>query len=215
MGLWDTRNQAMLALENNLRQQAAVIEEGFVCLDECISQLQAVNSSFSRICTLTLIKARNLTLGMYSLALDGLAQEAGAILRPLIGTIEKLGYFRSDPKHVEQAINDKLPTEGKIAKNIDGEFKFLRDYLSQFASHSNFSFESLKHLIDFRDFSLRIAQPYNEKTLRKNLEMVFVFLIITVFEGQKCLAFVNQLDEGFASYVSELHLRGLDILAVD
>ncbi|MCB8977950.1 MAG: hypothetical protein H6657_11045 [Ardenticatenaceae bacterium] len=199
-------------LGNELRQEAAVIEEAFVCLDECINQLQAVDSSFSRVCILTLIKARNLILGMYSLALDGLAQEAGAILRPLIGTIEKLSYFRKDPQHVEQALDDNLPTEGKIAKVIDGEFKFLRDYLSKFASHSNFSFESLKHLINLRDFSLRIVQTYDEKVFRGNLEMVFAFLIISVMEGQKCLASINRLDQGFASYVSELRFRGFSVL---
>ncbi len=215
MGLWDTRSRAIAALDSNLRNEAAVIEEAFVCLDECINRLQIVDSSFARVCTLTLIKARNFILGMYSLALDGLAQEAGAILRPLIGTIEKLGYFRRDPQHVEQAINDDLPPEGKIAQIIDGEFKFLRDYLNQFASHSNFSFESLKHLIEFRGFSLKIVQPYNEVVLRKNLEMVFAFLIITVFEGQKCLAAINQLDDGFASYAKELHIRGLNVVAVN
>lgn len=215
MDLWNTRKQATTALDSNLRSQAAIIEEAFVCLDECIALLQSIDTSFARVSTLTLIKARNLILSIYSLALDGLAQEAGAILRPLVGTIEKLDYFRQNPIHVEQAINGRLPREGKIAQIIGGQFKFLRDYLSEHASHSNFNVESLKHLINFQDSSLKIVQPYNQIVLRKNLEMVFIFLIITVFEGQKCLASVNKLDDGFAGYANELHKRGLNIIVVD
>jgi hypothetical protein len=212
--LWQTRYQALVALDSNLKAIADIIEEAFSCLDECIDRAEALDSEYGRVCGLTLVKARNLALGMYSLTLDGLAQEGGALLRPLIGVIEKLVYFRQDPAHIEQAITESLPPEGKISKMIDGDFKDLRDYLSKHAAHSEFSEESIKHLIDYRAFRLKKVQPFNEIVLRKNLEMVFSFLVFIVFEGQKCLAFAGSFDEALANRIEAMRESG-KVIAVD
>jgi len=213
--LWKTRDQALVALNGKLRPVADIIEEAFVCLDECIDRIAALDNQFGRVCGLTLVKARNLTLAMYSLTLEGLAQEGGAILRPLLGAIEKLAYFRQDLSHVEDAINGNLPSEGKIAQIINGEFQDLRDYLSKYAAHSSFSYESLKHLVDYHTFRLKKAQPFNEAVLRKNLEMVFSFLVFTIFEGQKCLAAAGSIDDDFATYIEKLRDKGLAIITID
>jgi hypothetical protein len=65
-----------------------------------------------------------MTLGVYSLMLDGLGQEAGALLRPLIETLELLVYLRLEPARIDQAIEEKLPSAGQIAKKIEGEFLY-------------------------------------------------------------------------------------------
>jgi hypothetical protein len=49
----------------------------------------------------TLVKAKNLALGSYSLVLDGLGQEAGALMRPMIEYAELLAYFRLHPEMVK------------------------------------------------------------------------------------------------------------------
>jgi hypothetical protein len=215
MALFDARDQAEQALSSGLRAAAGIIEEGFACLDDEIRRHHEIDSEFTRVCAVTLLKARNLLVAIYSLAMDGLAQEAGAILRPLIGTIEKLPYYRMDPTHVEQAIADRLPSEGKIAQKIDGQFQELRDYLSRYSSHSNFSYESLKHLINLREGKLVVQQPFIEGVFKKNLEMVFSFLIISVFEGYKSLQHAGHTDDAFQSYLEDIRGRGYSIIPPD
>ena len=216
MNLWNTRNQSLSALENSLRQEAQVIEEAFALIDECINRFQQISatSQFSRVCGLTLIKARNLALGCYSLCLDGLAQEAGAILRPLLETTELLAYFREGPSRVELAIDGKLPPAGKIAKTIESDFKDLRDYFNRHASHFGFSFESLRHVVNFRDFSWITAQSYDEHVLRTNLGTVFAFLVSVAFEGANCLSVAGSLDNNFADRIEHLRNKGLNIFQV-
>ena len=215
MTLFEARERAEEALRDHLRDASAVIEEGFSCLDEEVRRHHQLNSEFTRVCAVTLLKARNLLVAIYSLAIDGLAQEGGAVLRPLIGTIEKLPYYRMDPDHVELAITDQLPSEGMIAKEIDGQFQELRDYLSKYSAHSNFSYESLRHLLNLRDGELVFQQPYIEMALRKNLEMVFSFLIISVFEGYKCLNHAGHSDEALLSYIEDVRNRGYSVIPPD
>jgi hypothetical protein len=108
---------------------------------------------------MTLVKARNYALGLYSLSLDGLGQEAGALLRPLVEAYEVLVYFRLDPSRASKATDDKLPSAGEIAKAISGRFKDLREYLNENASHFAFSPQSMTHLIDFRTLNWNVQQP--------------------------------------------------------
>jgi hypothetical protein len=99
MTLWNTRDKAIQELGGLLKDEAEVLCQAFSLLDDCIARLESEHSSeaFSRVCALTLIKARNLLLGSYSLSIDGLAQEAGALLRPFIEAFEQMVYFNEDP----------------------------------------------------------------------------------------------------------------------
>lgn len=74
--------------------------------------MKAALDSYARVCGLTLLKAKHLALGAYSLILDGLGQEAGALLRPFIEYTELLTYFRKFPSKVDAAIKGKLPSAG-------------------------------------------------------------------------------------------------------
>ncbi len=102
--LWKTREEALAALEGPLRQEAAMLQDAFALMDECIAHLITRDTTFTRVCAITMIKARNLELGCYSLALDGLAQEGGALFRLVVETLELLTYFWKDPARVEEAI---------------------------------------------------------------------------------------------------------------
>ena len=72
--------QAIQELGGVLQDEAEVLCQAFSLLDDCIARLETEHSSesYSRVCALTLIKARNLLLGSYSLSIDGLAQEGGS-----------------------------------------------------------------------------------------------------------------------------------------
>jgi hypothetical protein len=76
----------MEMLAKGYKQQGKAIEAVFAVIDECIDlfNAKAGNDDFQRICGLVLAKARNYGLGTYGLILDGLGQEAGALVRPFI-----------------------------------------------------------------------------------------------------------------------------------
>ena len=212
MELWKTREQALAALRDELRQQAELVEAAFIHVDECINRLRAVTSPFGRVCGLTLAKGRNLALGVYSLTLDGLAQEAGALLRPLIETVELLIYFRLDPARVEEAIQGKLPSAGQIAKKIEGRYKDLRQYLSEHASHFGFTYDSLKHIADPGNNTWATSQPYSEAVLRTNLGALFFFGMHLATEGFNCVsAGHTALDDELADRIESLRDRGLAV----
>ena len=97
--------------DSDFVERAEVLEKIFSLIDEFIDyyQLKAESDDFHRMCGLTLVKAKHLALGSYSLILDGLGQEAGAFLRPFIKYYELLVYFKMDPGRVQQAVDDRLP----------------------------------------------------------------------------------------------------------
>lgn len=148
MSLWNTRNKAIAEFDGPLKVEAEVLNEAFDLLDECVVRLEAEHGSepYSRVCALTLIKGRNLLLGSYGLSLDGLAQEAGALLRPFIEVFEKMVYFNEDPSRIEEAIEGRLPKAGEIAKRIQGQFKALREHLNEHSSHLGFTDDSANHV---------------------------------------------------------------------
>ncbi len=210
--LWGTRDAALATLASELRDEAMVIEETFQHLDESILNLEKLDTTFSRICGLTLVKARNLALGSYSLCLDGLGQEAGALMRPLIEAFELLVYFRLEPTRVEEAIEGKLPPAGKRAKAIDGHFKKARDYWNANASHLSFTPDSIRHLLDFGEWQWRVAQPHNAEVLRRNLLFFFAVLMFVAIEAVNCIGTAEgRIQHDLCDRVEELKTRGLAV----
>jgi hypothetical protein len=212
MELWETREQALAALQGDFQEEAEIIEETFELIDECVDRSQAIDSPFARVCGLTLIKGRNMTLGVYSLMLDGLGQEAGALLRPLIETLELLVYLRLEPTRIDQAIEGKLPSAGQIAKKIKGEFKDLRQHLNKHASHFGFTYESLKHIVNWREVTWRTSQPYDAVVLRTNLGTLFLFAIRLAIEGTNCVSAARtMLDNELADRIESHRDRGIGV----
>jgi hypothetical protein len=124
MNLWHARQKSLEWLATELVEQNILVDEGFEMLDKCIALLNQqsrtlndeLNGRFARVINLTLAKVRNLLLGSYSMLLDAVAQEAGALLRPILEAYELLIYFRLEPSRVDQAIDGKLLSAGKRAK---------------------------------------------------------------------------------------------------
>ncbi len=206
--LWSTRRQAERALNEGLEPLAGLLDEAFSALDDRIDRLERLDQPFGRVCALVLSKARNIGLGCYSLSLDALAQEAGALLRPLLDCLELLTYFRLDPTRINEAIEDHLPQAGVIAQRIEGKFKGLRDYLNTHASHLSLSPEAMAHLADFRAGRLRPVQPYNEAVLRGNLRTLLAVLIWLAIEAVNCTSVgEGNVDDALADKVEDLKSR--------
>ena len=165
MELWNTRHHSIEEIEMNFKQEGLIIEKSFEIVDECIDlfNTKARENDFHRVCGLALAKARNYALGMYGLILDGLAQESGALLRAFIEYYESLIYFRLDPNRVQEAIENNLPSAGKIAKVIEGSFQEIRKHLNNHASHRSFSEHSLNHLINKTDMAIKKEQHLQNK----------------------------------------------------
>ena len=179
----------MEMLAKDYKEQAVVIEETFQVIDECIDLFneKAKQDDFHRMCGLTLAKARNFALGAYGLILDGLGQEAGALMRPFVEYHELLTYFRLQPNRVKEAIDGKLPSAGKRAKLIEGYFHEFRKYLNDNASHSSFSYHSLNHLLDKPVMEIRKEQPMLPIVLFRNMGDLFIQMVLMAIEAINCL----------------------------
>jgi hypothetical protein len=107
--IWRARTEALTFLRRERLAQVEVIEQLFGLADQCVDAYEAQSDDlYSRVCGLTTLKAKNLALGMYSLTLDGLAQEAGALARPFIEYAELLTYFRMLPEAASDALAGEL-----------------------------------------------------------------------------------------------------------
>ncbi len=209
--LWDTRTRAMSANESKLQEEAATVYQAFSLLDEMLVIFHSEDTTFCRVAGLTLLKARNLAQGILSLSLDGLAQEAGALLRPLIECLELVTYFYLNPQRVEEVLEDRLPSAGEIGKRIHGKFQNLRNYLNEHASHFSFAPESMSHLIDFKSGDWKVIQPYNERVLRTNMTTLFAVLVQLSFEAANCLAYHELLTDSLEDRLNAFKKRGYTI----
>jgi hypothetical protein len=147
--IWQTQSKSWAYLTDKHPSRVSVILKCFELIDLCLDEYQAstTDGAYSRVCGLTLLKAKNFGLGAFALVLNGLGQEAGALVRPMVEYSEMLTYLEKFPEKADAAVDNKLPTAGTRAKAIDGNFKELRDYLNSHASHSSYSNYSLSHLL--------------------------------------------------------------------
>lgn len=155
--LWMTRSESIAYMHRSHPSRLDVMNRSFDLLDQIVDAFEAVSqeSAYARVCGLTLLKAKNLAFGSYSLILDGLGQETGALMRPMIEYSELLTYFRMFPESVEKAKTNTLPTAGKRAKAIGSIYKEFRQYLNEHASHSSFSQHALSHLLEPSNFKFK------------------------------------------------------------
>lgn len=218
--LWRTRAAAMSELSTTMKEEATLVEDTFGAIDQIIELLdsrQAVNS-YARACGFALAKARNLAFGCLSLALDGLAQEAGALMRPFLEAHELLVYFRLEPSRAEDALQGRLPSAGEIAKRIKGQFHDFRKHLNEHASHFGFTTYSLRHLLDGKELKIRTVQPMLPLVLRRNVRDLWLNMILLLFEAFRCLeadpAFRPKLEK-LGYKIEEFRERGRQVFNLD
>ena len=194
--LWTCREQATAALATELRPTADALGSAFERISEVVEYFQKFlveDSAAARVCAMVIIKGHNLAQGCYSLALDGLGQESGAMLRPLLECIETLEYLRVVPDAVGKALDGKMPGAGARAKKIGSIFQSLREYLNEHASHLDITADAMKHLIDLRKGRFKTIQQHNGLVLEQNLASLFMF--VSALQRQATLCF-GWCDEG-------------------
>ncbi|MDF2891790.1 MAG: hypothetical protein K0R80_2157 [Clostridia bacterium] len=210
--MWETREVSIKSLKTVLKVEADIIFEGFELIERISDLLDNLlnPTSFSRVANLVLVKGSNLCQGIFCLVIEGLGQEAGALLRPTIESIELLCYIEKRPDRVEQILSDKKPSVGEIAKEIEGHFHDLRKHLNTHASHLSISFEAMNHLIDFEkeQFVVKKKQGYSEKSLKANLRSLFSMLFFLCYEGTLCLNNCGELSDDIAIAIDNWKLKG-------
>src|ERR1700722_10778577 len=184
MPLRKARTEALTFLRRERPAQIGVIDELFVLADDCIDAYESQEGDlYSTMCGLTTLKAKNLALGMYSLTLDGLAQESGALARPFIEYTELLTYFRVLPETVQDALAGELPSAGKRAKKIEGFYRQFREHLNEHASHAAYSSHSLAHLRDPTTNQLKKLQVMHPEVIERNLGDLSIQLVLMLQES--------------------------------
>lgn len=182
--LWRARTEALTFLRRERAAQIEVVEQLFGLADECVDAYEMQSDDlYCRVCGLTTLKAKNLALGMYSLTLDGLAQEAGALARPFIEYTELLTYFRTLPEAVADALAGELPSAGMRAKKIGGIYQPFREHLNEHASHSSYSSHSLAHLTDPATKRFRKLQAMHPAVLERNVGDFSVQVVLMLQES--------------------------------
>lgn len=184
---------------------SAHVGEAIAVVDRALRRLERIDSPLARAGGLTILKARNLAHAMRILCIEGLAQEAGGLLRNLIEANELAAYIRISPEHLREALEDRLPPAGVRARRIGGSHKSLREYLNRHAAHVSLSFESTIHLIDVSRSGFRLARVPSAKVVRTNLGMLYIFVVSTAFEAIRCLAVVSrEVPRGLAAKAEAL-----------
>lgn len=193
MKLWTARTEAVAYLEASHPHRIAVLSGTFDLIDLSVDGYESLADGdvYARICGLTLLKAKHLAVGAYSLILDGLAQEAGALMRPFIEYSELLTYFRQFPEMAERAADNDLPKAGERARAIGGIFQEFREHLNSHASHSSYSHYSLAHLLEPKTHRFKKLQRAVPKVLDKNVKDFVVQLYLLAREGVLSLDRLN------------------------
>jgi hypothetical protein len=211
--MWEYRRQALEALEGPLRNECAVIDAGFSLLDVSIKRFAAQPSqnAYARTYALILVKAKHFAFGCFSLTLDGLGQEAGALLRLSIEAVELLHYLSTDsspPSRFEQIWRGSLPSSGNIAKKIGGHFHGLRNMLSDTASHFRMKPEATRHVVDSATGEIKGEQVFSESVVRSNLATCFYFLYFLGVEAFVALGASGVANEDVGAQVDALLAAG-------
>jgi hypothetical protein len=168
--LWKARTEALTFLRRERSTQIEVIEQLFMLADDCVDAYESQEDDlYSVVCGLTTLKAKNLAHGMYSLTLDGLGQEAGALARPFVEYTELLTYFRMLPEAVNDALAGELPSAGLVAKKVEGIYRPFRQHLNEHASHAAYSIHSLAHLRDPTTKRLKKLQVMHPEVIERNV----------------------------------------------
>ena len=213
MNLWATREKSLRLLETELAVERQLMDQAFQQLEYLAQRLDALEpaTAFSRCSALIAAKARCLAQACYSLALDALGQESGAIARVWMEATQLLTYIRLDPTRAEAVMAGKVPNAGAIAKQIDSPFMNLRRLWNVTASHIGFEPDAWLHLVDWRTEQIRTRPVLKARTLRTNIGDIFALLTQTIREAGLCLDDAEGLEEGIARQIDNLKKDGFNV----
>jgi hypothetical protein len=208
MNLWLARRAAEHSLEGGMAIECGLLDRAFQQAEYLAQRLSALEplTPFSCMAGLVTAKARNLAHACYSLALDGLAQESGAIGRVWLESIELLTFLRLFPETAETLLGGKrLPSAGERAKKVNSSVGNIRKYWNETASHMGFEWDTWRHIVKESSGKLQTRQEFRYTTLRGNLEFIFAMMIWTIRESVLCLnAAQGFVEEGIARQMDSL-----------
>lgn len=188
MTIWQAREAAAELLAGPLTTESDLLASLFQMIEHQVASFERVDSPLARASAAILGKAHRLSVGLYSLQLDALGQESGALLRPLQEVSELLSYLAYEPTRVDEVIEGRLPKPGVIAQRIDGRLKALRDHLSAHASHFAVTPEAVAHYVDFERGVVHLDRRPSAKLLRRNVRGLAAFMVMCAADGATLLA---------------------------
>jgi hypothetical protein len=69
----------------------------------------------------------------------------------------------------------------------------------------------MRHLIDFKSGVVKSKQEYKVDVLRKNLSMLFCFLVFTNVSAANCLGLCNNLSDSLIEKINTWRQKGIAI----
>ena len=219
MELWQTRSLSWSYLNDKHPSRVSVVLNAFTLIDRCVDEFELLSSgsTLARMCGFTLLKGKNLAQGSLSLVLDGLGQESGALLRPMVEYVELLAYFRKYPEQADRATKNALPKAGQRAKAIDSIYQDLRKHLNEHASHSSYSNFALSHLVTpEQELNFRKIQVFIPQVLEVNFRDFAIQLMFLLQQGVLALEPVRSpcLNE-MAEAADRLKARMFDVFGLN
>jgi hypothetical protein len=215
MNLWTVREGAMLALEEEMVAERSLLDRAFQQAEYLAQRLQSIETTapFGQITGAATAKARILGQACYSLVLDGIGQESGAIARVWLEAIDLLTYLYLDPSRTEEIFKKGGPPKaGKIAQEVKSKSGKARRYLNEAAAHLGFGMESWQHLTNWNIGGLRTRPQLNLDLLRRNLGDVFTMMAWTIRESAFCLNVAQgYVEEGIGNAIHDLKTEGFEI----
>ena len=214
--MWEAREHALASLRSELRTEADLLDVAFRLLDRGIDNLatQSSQDNYASVALVILVKAKHLGTASYSLALDALGQEAGALARVWIEALELLRYLALDQTRVQEVFEQRLPSPGAIGKKIDGQAQPLRTLFNESASHFTFDVRSIIHIVNPETRAVRTAPEFKVHVLRANMTVVFWFLHFTLVEALVAMGIAGVPNEDFAALVDDLKKIAQDVFPV-
>jgi len=193
-----------------------VVGDMLLLLERGAQTLSALGTPYGRCVALLVVKSRALAIACIGGCLDGLGQEAGALLRPLIEASELIVYIGQDPTRIDEFYEDRLPSAGTVAKRICGDFRDAREYLNQHSSHLSFGPESMGRFVRFEEggkVTLTLDPPVPLVTLLANVKLTFAMVALTAIHAADCCTLAGSPDAlAFALAVNEAKTRGIDVI---
>jgi len=228
--MFEARQRALNALDNELSSERELINECFDMTRKLIAIFDTpeFDPLMAAAGTATL-KCRYLLLGVYELSLDGLGQEAGALLRVVQEYLIVIEYLYWEPEKAVELVEGKVGNAGKLAmklaelvEGLGPEYKAIKqavlghlnaqknlreNYLHTFAAHMSFAPEARGHLIDAKTLRARLDPVFAAVTFRWNLSACCSFLIDVIFHAAQLLQKHNKLPAAYAEQIQLLQER--------
>lgn len=205
------RKRSIRILKTKFQNLYNLTDELFSASENLISYFN-FNDDFLRITGIIYTKGLVLEKSIYSMIVNGYGQESGALLRQLIEIIELQIYLHKDETRINEVINDKLPSAGNRAKQINGHFKKLRDYLNKNSSHFAFSYYSLRHIVDINKNNFITNSKTSSNVLETNMITLCCFMYSLCSESILALS-IRQIYP--LPLINRLDLLRLNLITLD